>query len=325
MPTVIAQNPSLFDAKSETDQVAVPEFPWMTVTRLDFGESFSFNDINKPLVDWVMEQVIATTKSYGLVTNSFYELEPVYADYWNANSAPKSWSVGPFCLTEEIVEQNGFLSTEEKVKPWWMVWLDEKLRVGSWVLYVAFGSQAEISVEQMEEIKIGLERSDANFLWVVRGKKGGFGDGFEERVKGRGVVVGEWVNQREILEHESVKGFVSHCGWNSVLESVCGGVPMVAWPLMAEQPLNAKFVVEEVGIGVRVETCNGRLDGFVGWEVLEKRVREVMEGEKGKEMRRKVEELREAAVAAVEEGGSSWRSMNEMIEELQGKQVNQLA
>ncbi|GKG52892.1 UDP-glycosyltransferase 90A1-like protein, partial [Tanacetum coccineum] len=88
--------------------------------------------------------------------------------------------------------------------------------------------------EQIEEIKLGLERSEVSFLWVVRKRDEEvhpnplFEDGFEERVKEKGIVVQEWVNQRDILEHEIVKGFVSHCGWNSVLESICAGVPILA-------------------------------------------------------------------------------------------------
>ncbi|KAJ0551127.1 putative flavonol 3-O-glucosyltransferase [Helianthus annuus] len=205
-----------------------------------------------------------------------------------------------------------------------MVWLDKKLELGVPVLYVAFGSQADICINQIEEIKLGLERSEVNFLWVVRRSEESFGpdDGFEERVKEKGIVVREWVDQREILEHESVKGFVSHCGWNSVLESICAGVPILAWPLAAEQPLNAKFVVEEMKIGMRVETCDGSVKGFVKWEGLKKNVKELMEGVKGKEVRKKVKEISDAAVEAVKEGGSSWRTLNELIVEIQTKSLS---
>ncbi|KAM0068288.1 putative flavonol 3-O-glucosyltransferase [Helianthus debilis subsp. tardiflorus] len=129
-----------------------------------------------------------------------------------------------------------------------------------------------------------LERSEVNFLWVVRRSEESFrpDDGFDERVKEKGIVVREWVDQREILEHESVKGFVSHCGWNSVLESICAGVPILAWPLAAQQPLNVKFVVEEMKIGMRAETCDGSVKGFVKWEGLKKNVKELMEGVKGR-------------------------------------------
>ncbi|WMV15165.1 hypothetical protein MTR67_008550 [Solanum verrucosum] len=67
-------------------------------------------------------------------------------------------------------------------------------------------------------------------------------------------MVTEWVDQREILSHGSVEGFLSHCDWNSVVESICAKVPILAWPMMADQHLNARMVVEEIKIGLRVET-----------------------------------------------------------------------
>jgi len=129
-------------------------------------------------------------------------------------------------------------------------------------------------------------------------------------------MVTEWVDQREILSHGSVEGFLSHCGWNSVVESICAKVPILAWPMMADQHLNARMVVEEIKIGLRVETCDGSVRGFVKWEGLEKPIRELMEGEKGKEGRKKVKEIGEAAINAVKEGGSSWQTLNELIHEL---------
>ncbi|KAI3808713.1 hypothetical protein L1987_24671 [Smallanthus sonchifolius] len=320
MNRVISFNPHLFEGKPDTELVTVPGFPWMTATRFEFDDAYTGPDTNSPLSKWVVEQVLATTNSYGIVTNSFFELEPVYQEYWNSNLGPKSWSVGPFCLGQEP-RQKESLSDQ---KPSWMVWLDKKLELGSPVLYVAFGSQADISLEQIEEIKFGLERSEVSFLWVVRRSEDGFGfdDGFEERVKEKGIVVREWVNQREILEHEIVKGFVSHCGWNSVLESICAAVPILAWPLAAEQPLNAKFVVEEIKIGVRVETCDGSVKGFVKWEGLQKKVKELMEGVKATDMRKNVKEISDTAMKAVEDGGSSWRSLNELIVELQTKSIS---
>ncbi|PWA71791.1 UDP-glucuronosyl/UDP-glucosyltransferase [Artemisia annua] len=314
---VVYYNKHLFEGKSEKDLVTVPEFPWLTVTRDEFDDVFNGCDSDRPYAKWIVDNVLATSKSYGLVTNSFSELEPVFVEHWNSKLGPKSWSVGPFCLSH-----TEFLSSK---KPSWMVWLDKKLQLGSPVLYVAFGSQSEISQDQIDEIKIGLEKSEVSFLWVMRSIENRvhptLDDGFEERVKEKGIVVREWVNQREILEHEIVKGFVSHCGWNSVLESICAGVPILAWPLSAEQPLNAKFVVDEIKIGVRVETCDGSVNGFVKGESLEKKLKELMEGEKGREVRKKVAEISRTAAKVVEEGGSSWQSLNELIDELQNKSV----
>ena len=201
------------------------------------------------------------------------------------------------------------------MKPTWIRWLDQKLEDKSSVLYVAFGSQAEISNEQLEEIAIGLEESMVSFLWVIRKDDWGVPEGFEERVIERGMVVREWVDQREILMHEGVGGFVSHCGWNSVLESVCAGVPILAWPMMAEQHLNARMVEEEIKVGLRVETCDGRVRGFVRREGVRKTVRELMEGERGKEARKKVKELAQLARKAVQEGGSSWSTLESLLRE----------
>nr|GEX25133.1 UDP-glycosyltransferase 90A1-like [Tanacetum cinerariifolium] len=287
MSRVISLNKHIFKGCFGNDLIVVPEFPWLTATRSEFDDTFTSMNPNSTNVEWIREVDQALSKSYGLVTNTFFELEPMFTEYWNSKFGPKSWSVGPFCLGQHMTKTESLLSQ----KPSWMDWLDKKLEMGSSVLYVAFGSQAEISQEQIEEIKLGLERSEVSFLWVVRKRDKEvhpnplFEDGFEERVKEKGIVVQEWVNQRDILEHEIVKGFVSHCGWNSVLESICAGVPILAWPLSAEQPLNAKFVVDEIKIGVRVETCDGNVNGFVKCEGLEKKVKELMEGEKGKEVR----------------------------------------
>ncbi|KAL0366634.1 UNVERIFIED_CONTAM: UDP-glycosyltransferase 90A1 [Sesamum radiatum] len=183
---------------------------------------------------------------------------------------------------------------------------------GKPVLYVAFGTQVEISTAQFREIQIGLEKSAVNFLWLVRKNASELEEGFEERVRSRGMVVKEWVDQREILEHETVRGFLCHCGWSSVMESICAKVPILAWPMMWEQPLNARMVVDVAGVGLRVESCNG----FVDSEVLAKAAKELMEGGAGEKVRKKAEEVGRAAVKAVEEGGSSWKALDQLINEL---------
>ncbi|KAL4577191.1 hypothetical protein LXL04_013295 [Taraxacum kok-saghyz] len=259
-----------------------------------------------------METIQTMVNSYGVIMNSFYELERQFIDYLNRESKPKPWCVGPFYLTEN--------ESPPRVDPGvyrWVEWLDQKLAQGSSILYVAFGSQAEISSKQLEAISKALEESQVKFLWVVRNSETSVVDELQERVGERGIIVREWVDQLAILKHESVTGFVSHCGWNSVLESICSQVPILAWPMMAEQPLNARMVVEEIKIGLRVETCDGTVKGLVTSEELKKTVKELMEGEKGKEVRKKVKEVGDAAKEAMAEVGSSWRGLNELIDELQ--------
>ncbi|XP_024928199.3 UDP-glycosyltransferase 90A1 [Ziziphus jujuba] len=314
---IVAKNrllPHLDDNNNdESKSITVTPFPWISVKRNDFPPVFTELVYSKGLAsEFHLNCLKSTENSFGLIFNSFYELEAVFIEYWKQNLLPKPWCVGPFCLAEPK-------AWPRPTKPAWIEWLDQKLEQGSSVLYVAFGSQAEVSTQQLEEIAIGLEESMVNFLWVVRKNELELtdnSDGFEERVKDRGMVVRDWVDQREILMHESVHGFLSHCGWNSVLESICAGVPILAWPVMAEQPLNAKMVVEEIKVGLRAETCDGSLKGLVKWESLKKMVKELMEGEMGKEVRKKVKKVAEMANKAVVEGGSSWWALESLTDEI---------
>ncbi|PPS20104.1 hypothetical protein GOBAR_AA00484 [Gossypium barbadense] len=146
-------------------------------------------------------------------------------------------------------------------------------------------------------------------------------EGFEERVKERGIVVKQWVDQSQILKHQCVEGFLSHCGWNSVLESICYGVPILAWPMIAEQALNARMVVEEIKVGLRVEsTCNGMKPLFVKWEGLMKMVKELMEGEMGKQARKRVKQVAELGkMAMADADGPYWQTLDLLINELCNK------
>ncbi|CAL5365387.1 unnamed protein product [Camellia sinensis] len=134
-------------------------------------------------------------------------------------------------------------------------------------LFVSFGSEYFMSKEEIEEIAHGLELSMVNFIWVVRFPNGekveleeALPKGFVDRLGERGLVVDGWAPQARILTHSSTGGFVSHCGWNSVLEGLKFGVPIVAMPMQFEQPLTAKLV-EEVGVAVEVNRdINGRLN-----------------------------------------------------------------
>ncbi|XP_042504798.1 UDP-glycosyltransferase 90A1-like [Macadamia integrifolia] len=287
----------------------VPGFPSIKLTLNDFDAPLNGSESDGAHVEFIVETTIATSKSQGLMVNSFYELEPAFVDYWNRESVPKAWCVGPLSLAEPT------LSDRPKEKPDWIKWLDQKSVEGRSVLYIAFGSQAEIKKEQLREMAIGLERSEVSFFWVVRSKGSEELKELEEKVKGRGLVVREWVDQVEILRHESVKGFMSHCGWNSTLESICAAVPILAWPLMADQHLNARMVAEELGVGMRIMASNGSVRGSVGADIVEKMVKELMEGEEGEEVRSKVKDVGEAARKAMEESGSSWRTLDQLIDE----------
>ncbi|KAL7193647.1 hypothetical protein ACSBR2_025286 [Camellia fascicularis] len=167
-----------------------------------------------------------------LLYNTFRELEGKYSDYLSDIGGKKVVPVGP--LVKEIID-------DENEHSEIIQWLDNKDE--SSTLFVSFGSEYFMSKEEIEEIAHGLELSKVNFIWVVRFPVGekveleeALPKGFIERVAERGMVVEGWAPQARILAHSSTGCFVSHCGWNSVLESLTFGIPIVAMPMHLDQP-----------------------------------------------------------------------------------------
>jgi len=205
-------------------------------------------------------------------------------------------------------------------------WLDRQPARS--VIFVSFGSGGALPTEQMRELALGLELSGQRFLWVVRSPsdEGAVNDnyydaeskdpfaylpeGFVERTttSGMGLVVPSWAPQTKVLAHAATGGFLTHCGWNSVLESLVYGVPMVAWPLYAEQKQNAVMLSDGVGAALRVPESKGR-------EKIAATVREVMQGEgKGAAVRAKVAELQKAAAEGLRDGGAAAAALAEVVE-----------
>ncbi|KAI7747220.1 LOW QUALITY PROTEIN: hypothetical protein M8C21_008474, partial [Ambrosia artemisiifolia] len=176
-----------------------------------------------------------------------------------------------------------------------------------------------------------LEASKSPFIWVIRAGDGAkevekwlSENGFENRIKDRGLIIRDWAPQLVILSHPSVGGFLTHCGWNSMLEGVSAGVPMITWPQFAEQFLNEKLVVDVLGIGVGVGAPGvvhwGEEDRFgvtVKREQIKTAIEKVMEvGSEGNERRTKVKALGMVAKKAIEEGGSSHHNLTLLIQDL---------
>ncbi|KAK6922761.1 UDP-glucuronosyl/UDP-glucosyltransferase [Dillenia turbinata] len=210
-----------------------------------------------------------------------------------------------------------------------LCWLDKQSTES--VLYVSFGSGGTMSVKQITELAFGLEQSQQRFIWVLRkpvennadasffsaGKEHDddppskyLPDGFLTRTKESGFIVPNWAPQIDILSHRSVGGFMTHCGWNSVMESIVNGVPMIAWPLYAEQMMNATLLTEELGVAVRSEVLPTK--AVVGRVEIEKMVRMIMEDKQGKGIRERVRELQCGARKALSEGGSSSNALSQL-------------
>ncbi|KAL5578595.1 hypothetical protein UlMin_011037 [Ulmus minor] len=189
-------------------------------------------------------------------------------------------------------------------------WLDTK-EEGS-VVYVAFGSLAALGEEELEELAWGVKNSNKHFLWVVRESEveklpRNF---IEKTMAGEKGMVVSWCPQLEVLAHKAVGCFVTHCGWNSTLEALCLGVPMVAIPQWTDQPTNAKFVMDVWRVGIRVKVDE---KGKATRKEIEKCIRLVMEGERGLEIKRNSEKLKQLAKEAVDEGGSTDKNIEEFV------------
>lgn len=200
-----------------------------------------------------------------------------------------------------------------------MEWLERKPSQS--VVYISFGSMVSLTEEEMEEIARGLKESNLHFLWIVREtEQRKLPEWFLESNKEKSMVV-TWCNQLEMLAHPAVGCFVTHCGWNSTLEGLSLGVPMVSVPQWADQLTDAKFVEEIWGIGVRAKEDE---EGVVRKEELIKCLKEVMEGERGKEIKSNGNKWKELAKKAISEGGSSDECINEFVQHLMAivEQIN---
>lgn len=192
-------------------------------------------------------------------------------------------------------------------------WLSSK-PPGS-VVYVSFGSMAYLSIKQMEELAMGLKQTNFNFLWVVRSTEAAkIPQGFIEEIGDNKGLICNWIPQTEVLANEAVGCFFTHCGWNSTIEALCLGVPMVAMPQWTDQTTDAKFVEDVWKVGVRVNV--NEEDGIVSREEIESCIRQVMEGEEGKVMKENAKKWKELAVEAVSEGGSSDKDIDEFVSKI---------
>ncbi|OAY82924.1 UDP-glycosyltransferase 73C1 [Ananas comosus] len=314
----------------EFEPVVVPDVPVEVVTNKAESPGF-FNWAGwEDLRDEVVE---AESTADGVVINTFYDLEPSFVDCYEKIMQKKVWTVGPLCLYSKDVDSKAARGNKAAVDHRDVTtWLDSK--GASSVFYVSFGSL--VCTRPMQLIEIGkglLECADhRSFIWVVKEaeivpevEKWLLEEHFAERTKERGLLIKGWAPQTVILSHPAIGGFLTHCGWNSTLEAISAGVPMLTWPHFADQFLNEKLVVDVLKIGrsldVKVPRTHVTDDStlLVTKEKLRKAVSELMEGEEGEEMRRRAKALAEKAKKAMEEGGSSYRNMDDMIECMAGR------
>ncbi|CAE5963067.1 unnamed protein product [Arabidopsis arenosa] len=269
-----------------------------------------------PGVDKIGERL---REAKGILVNSFTEVEPYAAEHFSrGRDYPHVYPVGP--VLKLTGRTNPGLATEEMMK-----WLDEQ--TDSSVLFLCFGSMGVFPAPQITEIAHALELIGCRFIWAIRASMAGDGDpheplpeGFVDRTMGRGIVC-SWAPQVDILAHKATGGFVSHCGWNSVQESLWYGVPIATWPMYAEQQLNAFELVKELDLAVEIR-LDYVADGdrvtleIVSADEIATAVRSLMDSDNP--VRKKVKEISQVARKAVGHGGSSMVATATFIRDILG-------
>ncbi|PRQ23003.1 putative flavonol 3-O-glucosyltransferase [Rosa chinensis] len=321
--TTVMQYQPQREVLSDSESFVIPGLPdeiKMTKNKL---APFLTLDGESELIKLVKASREAEERSYGIIVNSYYELEPDYAEHYRKVLGKKSWHISPVSLgeTEKDKAERGREGSVDEVHEC-MNWLNSK-KANS-VVYICFGSLTKFGDCQLLEIALALQASRQQFIWVVKTEKNDkeewLPEGFEQRVEGKGLIIRGWAPQLLILQHEAVGAFLTHCGWNSTLEGVCAGVPMITWPVNADQFYNEKLVTEILGIGVAIgvqkwEHVSVKSKASVK-ETIEKALTGFMVGDEKEEIRSKVLVLRELARRAVEDGGSSFSDLTALIEEL---------
>ena len=292
--------------------------PGMQNFRLkDLPDFIRTTDPNDFMVEYIMEMADTVHKASAIVFNTFDELE---GDVINALSSmlPSLYTIGPFPsffnqspkeIKDHLLASLGSNLWKEDAEC--LEWLES--REPRSVLYVNFGSITVMSSEQLLEFAWGLANSKKPFLWIIRpdlviGSSVILSSEFVNETRGRGLIA-RWCPQEQVLNHPSVGGFLTHCGWNSTTESVCAGVPMLCWPFFADQPTNCRYICNEWGIGIETDTSVKR-------EEVEKLVNELMVGEKAKKMSQKIMELKKKAEEVTRPGGSSYMNLDKVIKEV---------
>ncbi|KAK7305820.1 hypothetical protein VNO77_43732 [Canavalia gladiata] len=249
--------------------------------------------------------------SSGVIWNTFEELESSALAKLSQDLSVPMYPIGP--LHKHIL--TGSTSSTSLLTPdkSCMSWLDKHEHNS--VVYVSFGSIAAITEAEFLEIAWGLANSKQPFLWVVRpGLIHGsewlepLPSGFLENLRGRGCIV-KWAPQEQVLSHPAVGAFWTHNGWNSTLESICEGVPMICMPCFADQKINAKYASDVWKVGVQLENKLERGE-------IENTIKKLMVGDEVNEIRENILNLKEKASACLKEGGSSYSFLDSLVSDI---------
>ncbi|KAL3536214.1 hypothetical protein ACH5RR_004675 [Cinchona calisaya] len=326
----LANSEDLENVTSDSEYFVVPDLP----ERIEVTKA-QVQGLVKPIIpEWVeiQEQIREAEKeAFGVVVNTFEELEPDYVRQYKKAKGKGVWCIGPvsLCNKEKLdkAERGNQASiNEHQCMKWLGTWEPES------VIYACLGSISRLATAQLIELGLGLESSNRPFIWVIRDASDEFQkwldeEKFEERTKPRGLLIIGWVPQVLILSHPSIGGFLTHCGWNSTVEGISYGVPMITWPVLAEQFINERLVLYVLKTGVKAGVESPVYIGHeeeVGVQVTRNDTkmaieRLMSEGEEGQMRRKRAKELGKLARQAVDDGGSSQLNIAQLIQDIREK------
>jgi anthocyanidin 3-O-glucoside 5-O-glucosyltransferase len=297
--------------------IELPGLPLLHASDLpSFMAPTTYNATVLPIFKELMQTLDDSETTPKILVNTFSAIEP---EALKAIEKYDLISIGPlipsaFLDGRDPLDNSFGGDLFQKTKDY-TEWLNSKPE--SSVVYVSFGSLLNVEKQQMEEIARGLLESRRPFLWVMRANENGEEDELScmEELGQQGKIV-PWCSQLEVLSHPSLGCFVTHCGWNSTLESLASGIPVVAFPHWSDQATNAKLMVDVWKIGVRVKKNE---EGMVKSDEVKRCIEIVMGGEEiGEEMRRNAKKWKDSARKAVKEGGSSYENLKAFVEEFGG-------
>ncbi|MQM19593.1 hypothetical protein Taro_052599 [Colocasia esculenta] len=295
-------------------ETAIDWIPGMKGIRLkDLPCFLRTTDPDDIMLNANMKQAEDAKRAKGIILNTFEVLETDVLDAIR-DRHPNLYTIGPLSpLCRQVPEMLASIqSSLWKEDTECLRWLDGQKEAS--VLYVNFGSIAVMSSANFMEFAWGIANSKQPFLWVVRpdlvmGGEGVLPEEFVEETRGRGLLA-SWCSQEQVLAHPATGCFLTHCGWNSTLEAVYEGVPLLCWPFWAEQTTNCRYACTAWGNGMEI----GR---DVRREEVEVLVREMISGEgTGKEAKRRAAEWKEKAAKAIAPGGSSHHHFERLVNDL---------
>ncbi|KAI3445746.1 hypothetical protein Pfo_002411 [Paulownia fortunei] len=306
----------LKDESQITNGYLETELDWVAgmknIRLRDFPSFIRTTDPDDIMVNYNMLQTKNASRAKAVIINTYDELEKGVLEALR-QKFDQVLSIGPLHLLERVVKNpvKSMGSSLWKEDDACIPWLDQ--RAPGSVLYVNFGSITVVSTQQLLEFAWGLANSNHYFLWVVRpdlvsGESTILPKDYSKEIEGRAMMVG-WCSQEQVLAHPSVGGFLTHSGWNSTIECVSEGVPMICWPFFAEQQTNCRYACANWEIGLEIK-------GEVRRDKVADLVKVLMEGDKGKEMRKKALEWKDKAQSAAKPGGSSHYNLEFLINQI---------